>query len=482
MKNALASFVDSFAHAAAPEAYEAGRQRGQQRRLDNALNVAGTALGNRDYDGAASELFRVGELEGGLSLQGYGDDMRAAQAEAQREADEQFYRTALTFNEEMMGKPLAERQAFAEHAWVPLGFDQRMGSFKDMLAKEGPTAFTDIEIDKDITNLRALLGVGRAEGKVINDQLVNPHSGEIIGDYSDPQDQYRTLSQAEAESLNLPLEQGYQVNTATNQISPIRGPRTGSLVTINGDQQPDFEVGSIPPGFGLDRSFSPPRLVPLEGGEPARDTRSGEENKLFASQILNQMANEYLALDRMGAAVNKDASASRNITARFRASDAGRFWEAALGTDAESARQRIEALRPQIVQAIMAQPEISARAFDSDRELQFFLNSVTDVGNDLYANMVALQALDRKFGTGNLISSLPDDVQDAINRDAELALVNAEYDLREAKAQGVLSPTDDRLEGFRLPNGEYVEEQDIQFTMEKHGMTRQQVIDELRTR
>ncbi|MEM6901213.1 MAG: hypothetical protein AAF583_15770, partial [Pseudomonadota bacterium] len=70
-------------------------------------------------------------------------------------------------------------------------------------------------------------------------------------------------------------------------------------------------VGDPAPGFQRiwDPALGSYRDIPIPGSPAAQTDQSGAENKRLASQVLSQMANEYLALDRMGASVNKDASA-----------------------------------------------------------------------------------------------------------------------------------------------------------------------------
>jgi hypothetical protein len=114
----------------------------------------------------------------------------------------------------------------------------------------------------------------------------------------------------------------------------------------------------------------------------------------------------YLDLQDKGAIRDTDATTGENLSAFLQSSPPGRLLGKATGSEAESLRETIEALQPSITQAIMSQPGMSARSMDSQRELEFFMKSITTPTADVWANFTTLHALDRRFGSGQLMNRM----------------------------------------------------------------------------
>lgn len=140
------------------------------------------------------------------------------------------------------------------------------------------------------------------------------------------------------------------------------------------------------------------KLGEYEGGAPQRD--AGKER---LNTILGGLARNYLALDNAGGIINPDRSAVENIRARGAVSDLGQAAAGAVGSENQAIRQSINNSRPLLLQSIMQATGMSARALDSNKELEFYLQAVSDPKRDLFSNLAAIDALDKTFGLGNVL-------------------------------------------------------------------------------
>lgn len=152
-----------------------------------------------------------------------------------------------------------------------------------------------------------------------------------------------------------------------------------------------------------------------EGEAPQRDA-----GKQRLDTILSGLAQKYVELDRKGAIVSTDKGAMENIRARIGATDVGQALSGAAGAEEQSIRQAINNSRPLLLQSIMQATGMSARALDSNKELEFYLQAVSDPKRDLQSNLAAIDAIDRTFGLGGVLKrSLPPDVYARVATEAD---------------------------------------------------------------
>lgn len=115
---------------------------------------------------------------------------------------------------------------------------------------------------------------------------------------------------------------------------------------------------------------------------------------------LDTIQNYYTDLQKKGAAVSTALPARSNIANRLAASSTGQAIGGALGTEEQSIRNKIKSMRPLLIQEIRSATGMSAKAMDSNAELQFYLQAATDPTFDVEANLSAIAALRAAYGVG----------------------------------------------------------------------------------
>ncbi|NQY98867.1 MAG: hypothetical protein HRT82_17070 [Henriciella sp.] len=222
-------------------------------------------------------------------------------------------------------------------------------------------------------------------------------------------DGYTPLGEEEWVNIATPPGQEgvWQKSSTTGQLRRVGG--GGVNVTVDNGVKPS----RVPSGWeGYYDESGNYNLRPSPGGPADIEAQAGANSKETMDAVITTFASQYQKLNEAGAVRNSEKGPLANMSAYFQTSDAGREFGKMTGSKAEAARETIEAMQPNIVQAIMSQPGISAKAFDSDKELEFFLKSITAPRADYMANMTALYILDKKFGTGTAIQKIltPDEL------------------------------------------------------------------------
>lgn len=116
------------------------------------------------------------------------------------------------------------------------------------------------------------------------------------------------------------------------------------------------------------------------------------------SDMIQSLSNSYQALDQAGGITNPEKGALANMRAYAGNTAPGQLMGSMAGTKAQSIRNTIEQSRPLLINAIRQATGMSAKAMDSNAELQFYLKAATDPKLDIKANMAALQKLEQLYG------------------------------------------------------------------------------------
>jgi hypothetical protein len=194
-----------------------------------------------------------------------------------------------------------------------------------------------------------------------------------------------------------------------NVITPMNT-RTGQAAG------PDLSVTGKPPVAylpGEDGPLSPGSYMPntkeaADAEKATQEAGAPTKGRMMVSTAIRDLSEAYDDLEKEGAAVDPSRGVLGNAFARTRASDAGQYIEGYLGTKAQTVRDRIDTLRPGLVSAIRGASNMSARALDSNVELQFYLKQATDPTLGLPANRAALKALEEQFGVGSPNPGVPE--------------------------------------------------------------------------
>ena len=124
------------------------------------------------------------------------------------------------------------------------------------------------------------------------------------------------------------------------------------------------------------------------------------------SRNLATLTEHYLDLDSWGAIQNIEKNTFQNALATVRSSAPGQLLGKFLGTDAQSVRKTINAMKPILIQDIRAATEMGARGLDSEKELAFYIQAATDEKSDIQSNLAAIALLDQSYGEGKLMAEL----------------------------------------------------------------------------
>lgn len=136
----------------------------------------------------------------------------------------------------------------------------------------------------------------------------------------------------------------------------------------------------------------------------AADRQNQEMEKLPGKErlsgTLGKLRQYYDDLDAMGGLVDADKSPVDNVIARTRRSSAGQYVEGYLGTEQQREVGKIAQLRPALIADISKATGISSKSLDSNRELDFYLQQVTDPRSDRAAVYEAIDVLEQRYGLG----------------------------------------------------------------------------------
>lgn len=132
----------------------------------------------------------------------------------------------------------------------------------------------------------------------------------------------------------------------------------------------------------------------------AKEVKQMDEGKRQLSGVLEKLQGEYETLKKQGAAVSPEQGALENIAARAQTSWPGQLVGGAIGTETQTTIDKIQNLRPLLMQQIKKATGMTGQEINSNTELQFYLQAATDPTKGLPANLDAIQTLDSLYGLG----------------------------------------------------------------------------------
>ena len=219
----------------APDSYARGKQQYTNRQVGN-------ALASKDYGGAADIAYKAGNLDTGYQVAQMGD--QAAKAQRQQEAQ-----GVLNLFQSVQPAQISE-MAMTD----PVGFERMTGMTADEYMQAGqrmvqaglsPDQFHQYVIQKAQAEL-GIAPAGPVEGKAINNRLVNPVTGEVMGDYSDPAaPEYERVTTADGIYEYIP---GQPDSMRKIGEAPVKTP----LVNVNTGQQQQNPYANLPDGTAVD--------------------------------------------------------------------------------------------------------------------------------------------------------------------------------------------------------------------------------------
>ena len=256
-RNPLVNALSTVFEYGAPEAFEAGRQKRMTR-------DAGKALAGGNYEQAANTYLQGGNIEQGLKLRSEGEAQTTAkrQQEAQSVLSLFSQMPALQINDMAMSDPANFERMTGMTSEEYLAAAQRSGD---------PEKFREYVIAKAQAEL-GQMPAGPAEGKVVNNRLVDPITGEVRGDYSDPTKppgyEQITLADGEYEYIpgqpeslrklgDSPAKSSGGGGAGEYGLAPIYGrDANGNRVLIQANKAGGVRQADLPEGVTLEDDYS----------------------------------------------------------------------------------------------------------------------------------------------------------------------------------------------------------------------------------
>jgi hypothetical protein len=131
------------------------------------------------------------------------------------------------------------------------------------------------------------------------------------------------------------------------------------------------------------------------GPAPKGAAAGGGNMQKAALDNLDELSAVYDDLNEIGGLVSSKNSTVSNITTRARASGIGQLLEGAVGTEAQTLRDRIASIRPALMQSIAKATGMTGKQLDSNADVKLFMQTVTDPTTSYEANKRAIEGLKR---------------------------------------------------------------------------------------
>lgn len=131
-----------------------------------------------------------------------------------------------------------------------------------------------------------------------------------------------------------------------------------------------------------------------------------QESKKAVDDTLGRLADEYAALNALGASPSEATSWSSNIVPKLTTSKAGEFFN--INPQAQTRVQNIKSLRRSLVQTIKNATGMSAQEMNSNVELQGLLESITDPNQNIESVRTQIQDLSNRYGSGRFATGVPE--------------------------------------------------------------------------
>jgi hypothetical protein len=120
------------------------------------------------------------------------------------------------------------------------------------------------------------------------------------------------------------------------------------------------------------------------------------------TDMLTQLDGYYNELDKMNAIHNTDKGKASNMAASFNTSETGQKLGRSMGSKDQAVRDNINTIRTTLIPQIMKASGITGGMLNSDVELQNFLKSMTDTGQDISVAKAQIKRFDKIYGNGTI--------------------------------------------------------------------------------
>jgi hypothetical protein len=193
---------------------------------------------------------------------------------------------------------------------------------------------------------------------------------------------------------------------------PGGGPNvTPTDTTIGSGTAPGGPYASSPssaPPAKLDpyvRSTAEIKADEARAAKAPEEAQKARGRKQLSDNLLG-LGQSYVKLKESGAYIDPSRSWGENFEAWARTSGAGQYLGGMVGSETQAIVDRINTMRPALISAIRQSTGMSAKAMDSNTELQFYLQQATDPNISIAANFAAIDALDKAYGLGGALDQI----------------------------------------------------------------------------
>lgn len=237
-------------------------------------------------------------------------------------------------------------------------------------------------VEELMNNIQGLKAAGQVYGILAkNNMPSNVQEWQYYNNLS-PQDQERYLTMKRSNQV---------VNLNDRQIVP-------SQVNPAGSPQASYPVGLKPEN--QPQNVEAAAAAELRGKGEIPEAEKSSRGKGMVTNLVNKVIPQVQELGDSGGAVSTKNDTTTNLWASTKASDVGQFVQRITGSEEQSIRNKIKTQKPALINAIRQATGMSAKAMDSNAELQFYLQQVGDEKTDVESQLFALKMIDEMYGNG----------------------------------------------------------------------------------
>lgn len=183
-------------------------------------------------------------------------------------------------------------------------------------------------------------------------------------------------------------------DTVPAAVYPKAGPLSPDEVPTT-DQNGNITGAKPLPNSKLDKQIQPKEKQAIGQNRVAL----GVSDAIDAYTKLHRMGDMSMPTDSVTGKIGNAENYMAN-------SPAGQFIGRLFGTARQTQLNKIAATTSTLLNAVRQSTGMSARAMDSDKELEFYQKSIGSPTNDYLSNLAILDAVDMQYGTGDTVKKM----------------------------------------------------------------------------
>lgn len=268
-----------------------------------------------------------------------------------------------------------------------------------------PEAYNRLLQSGDVASAIQLYRSQEASNRGVPDQFLNTQLGYMSVNPKTRKVEPLTFQGQQLLNANIdPLLQG---SIAAAKSRGTQDQRIGTVTLPGGEKVPmrlgqaveGYNSGALPMGEStLSREQTKANIaVQKQQALKQPEMQRGVDT---VNTVLDEMAANYEALNKLKGIPSTESSILENISAGIGSSSLGQQAGKMLGTEEQSLRNKIQGSLPILMQSIMKATGMTASQLNSERELQNFMRAVTDPTMDIQSVRNQLELIRRLYGVG----------------------------------------------------------------------------------